>query len=148
MDETKISIKLLRRTAIVPKKATAGASGFDIFACLGEDQDYIEIGNDPIRVPTGIAIEVPFGIDAQIRPRSGLTLKGVIGPLGTIDSDYRGEIFVTMYTLKANQNYKIQEGERIAQIIFNHLADVDIQVTTDELTETKRGSGGFGSTGS
>ena len=148
MDETKISIKLLRRTAIVPKKATAGASGVDIFACLGEDQDYIEIGNDPIRVPTGIAIEVPFGIDAQIRPRSGLTLKGVIGPLGTIDSDYRGEIFVTMYTLKANQNYKIQEGDRIAQIIFNHLADVDIQVTTDELTETKRGSGGFGSTGS
>ena len=148
MDETKISIKLLRRTAIVPKKATAGASGFDIFACLGEDQDYIEIGNDPIRVPTGIAIEVPFGIDAQIRPRSGLTLKGVIGPLGTIDSDYRGEIFVTMYTLKANQNYKIQEGDRIAQIIFNHLADVDIQVTTDELTETKRGSGGIGSTGS
>ena len=53
-----------------------------------------------------------------------------------------------MYTLKANQNYKIQEGDRIAQIIFNHLADVDIQVTTDELTETKRGSGGFGSTGS
>jgi len=148
LDETKISIKLLRRTAIVPKKATAGASGFDIFACLGEDQDYIEIGNDPTRVPTGIAIEVPFGIDAQIRPRSGLTLKGVIGPLGTIDSDYRGEIFVTMYTLKANQNYKIQEGDRIAQIIFNHLADVDIQVTTDELTETKRGSGGFGSTGS
>tara|TARA_Y100000590_G_scaffold81784_1_gene91045 strand:- start:12544 stop:12990 length:447 start_codon:yes stop_codon:yes gene_type:complete len=148
LDETKIAIKLLRMSAIVPKKATKGASGFDIFACLGEGEDYIEIGNDPIRVPTGIAIEVPFGIDAQIRPRSGLTLKGVIGPLGTIDSDYRGEIFVTMYTLKANQNYKIQEGDRIAQIIFNHLADVDIQVTTDELTETKRGSGGFGSTGS
>ena len=99
MDETKIAIKLLRMSAIVPKKATKGASGFDIFACLGEGEDYIEIGNDPIRVPTGIAIEVPFGIDAQIRPRSGLTLKGVIGPLGTIDSDYRGEIFVTMYTL-------------------------------------------------
>tara|TARA_Y100000590_G_C15407320_1_gene896244 strand:+ start:419 stop:859 length:441 start_codon:yes stop_codon:yes gene_type:complete len=146
LDETKISIKLLRPSAIMPKKATKGASGFDIFACL--DEDYIEIGNDPIRVPTGIAIEVPFGIDAQIRPRSGLTLKGIIGPVGTIDSDYRGEIFVTMYTLKADQYYKIQEGDRIAQIIFNYLADIDIQVTTEKLTETKRGSGGFGSTGS
>ena len=115
---------------------------------MGEGEGYIEIGNDPTRVPTGIAIEVPYGIDAQIRPRSGLTLKGLIGPVGTIDSDYRGEIFVTMYTLKPNQNYKIQEGDRIAQIIFNYLADVDIQVTTEELTETKRGSGGFGSTGS
>ena len=93
-------------------------------------------------------MQIPPGIDGQIRPRSGLTLKGIIGPLGTIDADYRGEIFVTMYTLKPNTIYRIREGDRIAQVVFNYLANVDMDITDQELTETNRGSGGFGSTGS
>ncbi len=148
MEKTKIVIKFLRSCAIAPQKATKGASGFDVFACFGDDQKYIEIGSEPQKVPTGISIQIPPGIDGQIRPRSGLTLKGIIGPLGTIDSDYRGEIFVTMYTLKSNAIYRIQEVDRIAQVVFNNLANVDIDITNEELTETNRGSGGFGSTGS
>lgn len=148
MEITKIVIKLLRSCAIAPKKATKGASGFDIFACFSDEQKYMDIGSEPQRIPTGISMQIPSGIDGQIRPRSGLTLKGIIGPLGTIDSDYRGEIFVTMYTLKSNAFYRIQEGDRIAQVVFNNLANVDIDITNEELTETNRGSGGFGSTGS
>ena len=148
MEKTKIIIKLLRPGAIAPKKATEGASGFDIFACFNDEQEYVEISSEPQRVPTGISMQIPPGIDGQIRPRSGLTLKGIIGPLGTIDADYRGEIFVTMYTLKPNTIYRIREGDRIAQVVFNYLANVDMDITDQELTETNRGSGGFGSTGS
>ena len=148
MEKAEIIIKLLRPCAIAPKKATEGASGFDIFACFDDEQEYIELGSEPRKVPTGISIQIPPGVDGQIRPRSGLTLEGIIAPLGTIDSDYRGEIFVTMYTLKPNTIYRIQEGDRIAQVVFNYLANVDIDITNQELTETNRGSGGFGSTGS
>ena len=148
MKKAEIIIKLLRPCAIAPKKATVGASGFDIFACFDDEEQYIEIGSEPQKVPTGISIQIPPGVDGQIRPRSGLTLEGIICPLGTIDSDYRGEIFVTMYALKPNAVYRIQEGDRIAQVVFNYLANVDIDITNQELTETNRGSGGFGSTGS
>jgi dUTP pyrophosphatase len=97
-------------------------------------------------VPTGIAIEAPPGYDAQVRPRSGLSAKGVAVAFGTIDSDYRGEVLVTMYLFGALDSYTIRHGDRIAQLIISRWADLPV-VEAENLSETKRGPGGHGSTG-
>ena len=99
-----------------------------------------------MRVPTGIAIAAPPGFDVQIRPRSGLALRGVLATFGTIDADYRGEIFVTLYCLPEPGRYVVEHGERIAQLIVARLAPVELEVV-DALDETSRGAGGHGSTG-
>ena len=103
----------------------------------------------PQLIPCGIAIASPEDIDTQIRPRSGLTLKGVVAAFGTIDADYRGELFVTMYVLPGCDEHVVHSGDRIAQLVFSTLPRV---VTTEvfdqsELSSTARGSGGHGSTG-
>jgi dUTP pyrophosphatase len=97
-------------------------------------------------VPTGIAIAAPLGSDVQIRPRSGLSARGVMGTLGTIDADYRGELFVTMYCLPDPGRYVIQDGERIAQLVVSRLADVEWGLV-ETLDATERGERGHGSTG-
>ena len=99
-------------------------------------------------IPTGIKIELPENYEAQIRPRSGLSIKygiSLINCVGTIDEDYRGEVKVGVVNL-SNETYTIERGERIAQMIIAPVTKADIQVV-DELTETTRGEGGFGSTG-
>jgi dUTP pyrophosphatase len=98
------------------------------------------------RAWTGIAIEVPQGYDVQIRPRSGLSARGVGVILGTIDSDYRGEVLVTMYLFNADTSFEVKHGDRIAQMVISRVADMPV-VEVDELTATERGSGGHGSTG-
>jgi len=97
-------------------------------------------------VGTGIAIEVPRGYDVQIRPRSGLSAKGVGVTLGTIDSDYRGELMVTMYLFSPKAQHTVRHGDRIAQLVVSHIADLPLE-EVDELSETERGEGGHGSTG-
>jgi dUTP pyrophosphatase len=97
-------------------------------------------------VPTGIAIEAPAGFDAQVRPRSGLSSKGVMVTLGTIDSDYRGEVLVTMYVLPYRGPHVVHTGDRIAQLVVSRLADVELE-EAPELSLTERGSGRHGSTG-
>jgi dUTP pyrophosphatase len=105
-----------------------------------------EVGVEPVRVPTGVAIEAPRGLDVQIRPRSGLSSKGVMVTLGTIDADYRGELLVTMYVLPHRGLHRVEDGDRIAQLIISRVAKVSLEVA-EELGATGREAGGHGSTG-
>ena len=140
-----LRVKLLRPGARLPVRATPGATGYDLYACLQGRE--LEIGQEPVRVPTGIAIEPPLGYDVQVRPRSGLSAQGVMITLGTIDSDYRGELLVTMYVLPYRGPHTVRHGDRIAQLVVNRTADVAIEEAAD-LTPTQRDTGGHGSTGS
>ncbi len=141
-----LKIKKLRPNAIIPEYMSEFAAGMDIFACIDEIVTLKPFKRDLI--PTGIAISLPKGYEAQIRPRSGLAVKNGITLLnspGTIDADYRGEIKVVMINL-GEKDFQIKHGDRIAQMIINKVEYPEI-LETDELDETSRGSGGFGSTG-
>jgi dUTP pyrophosphatase len=145
METSLLKVKRLRPGARLPERATEGSSGFDLYACVDGD-DHVVLGRRPLRVGTGIAIEFPRGFDIQVRPRSGLAAKGVGVTLGTIDSDYRGEVLVTMYLFGDVEEYRIANGDRIAQLVVTRLGELDV-VEVEELTETARGAGGHGSTG-
>jgi len=140
---TLIRVRLLRPGARVPFRATGEASGFDLYACLDRP---VTVGQYPAVVPTGVAMEVPPGFDAQIRPRSGLARQGVLCTFGTLDADYRGELMVTMYTMAAGIEHVIHDGDRIAQVVITQLAEVALEVA-EELSATARGEGGHGSKG-
>lgn len=132
--------------AIIPQYKTSGAAGADICALLSEPV-IIKKGDRAI-VPTGLFFAIPEGYEVQIRPRSGLAAKNgvtVLNTPGTIDSDYRGEIKVILINL-GNEDFEVKNGDRIAQMV---VAPVTIGVfeKVDDLDETARGSGGFGSTG-
>ncbi len=137
-------MKLLRPEARLPERATPGATGYDLVACLPDGD--LEVGQEPVRVPTGVAVEAPEGLDVQIRPRSGLSSKGVMVTFGTIDADYRGELLVTMYVLPYRGPHRVQHGDRIAQMVVSRIADVSLEVA-EELGVTARDTGGHGSTG-
>jgi len=138
-----IRVKRLRPDARLPFRATTGATGYDLYACLDED---LSVGQEPVRVHTGIAIEAPEGYDVQIRPRSGLSAQGVMATLGTIDADYRGELMVTMYVLPYREPHVVKSGDRIAQLVISRMAEVELEEVGD-LASTERGAGGHGSTG-
>lgn len=140
-----IKVKKLHPDACIPQRATPGSTGLDLFACIAGD-GAVALGTSPSLIGTGIAIEVPRGYDVQIRPRSGLSSKGVGVTFGTVDSDYRGEIKVTMYLLSPDSTFEVKHGDRIAQMVIGSVADLP-PVEVDELTPTERGSGGHGSTG-
>ena len=142
MDE--IEVKVLREGARLPQKASEHASGYDLYACLPDGP--VEVGNFPVRIPTGLAFAVPRGLDAQVRPRSGLASRGVLSTLGTLDADYRGELFLSLYTLTPDVRHVVEHGDRVAQLVIARLADVAFALR-DELPETERGRGGHGSTG-
>lgn len=137
---------LVRRLADVtlPARQTAGSSGFDIAAaanCTIPARGFCA-------VRTGLAIEMPADMEAQVRPRSGLALKHGIGLLngpGTIDSDYRGEVKVILFNMSAC-DYEVRVGDRIAQLVFCRPIMVEIREST-ALSDTERGDGGFGHTG-
>jgi dUTP pyrophosphatase len=130
----------------VPEYKTEGAAGMDLCAAITEP-----ITLKPLErylVPTGLKIELEHGYEAQIRPRSGLSIKhgiSLINCVGTVDEDYRGEVCVGVVNL-SNDEYTIQPDERIAQMIIAKVEQAKIEVVT-ELTETVRGESGFGSTG-
>ena len=140
-----LRVKLLRPGARLPQRATPGATGYDLHACLEVGE--LEVGQGPLRVPTGIAIEAPTGLDVQVRPRSGLSAQGVMVTFGTIDSDYRGEVLITMYVLPSRGPHTVRHGDRIAQLVVGRAADVLLEEAS-ELTPTQREAGGYGSTGS
>jgi len=129
-----------------PSYETEASAGMDLRANINKPINLKPL--ERILVPTGLFIELPVGYEAQVRPRSGLAIKKgitVLNTPGTIDADYRGEIMVIMINL-SNENFIINDGERIAQMIISaHEQAKWIEV--DELEETKRGTGGFGSTG-
>tara|TARA_B100001996_G_C18523103_1_gene540025 strand:- start:356 stop:790 length:435 start_codon:yes stop_codon:yes gene_type:complete len=129
-----------------PVYKTEGSAGLDIRANIDKKITLKPI--ERIAVPTGLHIELPKNTEAQIRPRSGLSLKHgitVLNTPGTIDSDYRGEIKVILINL-SDQDFEINDGDRIAQLILNKIAQISWQ-NIQVLTETNRGGGGFGSTG-
>lgn len=138
-----VRVRLLYPGAKMPYRATAAASGFDLYASIDSE---VELGQAPVLIPTGLALEVPIGLDAQIRPRSGLTSKGVLCTFGTLDADYRGELMVVMYTTAPEIRHTVRDGDRIAQLVITRLAEVTFEEAT-ELSTTVRGAGGHGSTG-
>tara|TARA_B100001121_G_C18644717_1_gene601059 strand:+ start:772 stop:1212 length:441 start_codon:yes stop_codon:yes gene_type:complete len=143
---TKILIKRLSKDINLPKYETEGSSGLDLSANL-KNPIYIEPGKTSI-IPTGISVSIPKNFEIQIRPRSGLAAKNQISILntpGTIDSDYRGEIKVILINL-GNKTFTVERGERIAQMVLCPVIKATI-TEVHNLEETKRGSGGFGSTG-
>ena len=144
-DQHLLKVKKLKPDAVLPQRATPGSTGLDLFACLEVDTT-ITLETLPKMITTGIAIEVPHGYDVQIRPRSGLSANGVGVTFGTIDSDYRGEILVTMYLFNPDVHFQVRHGDRIAQMVISRIADIAV-VEVEELTATDRGSGGHGSTG-
>ncbi len=139
-----LRVRALRAGAMLPARQSALASGYDLHACL-EDGPAV-IAGTPQLVPTGLAVAAPAGFDVQVRPRSGLSLRGVMATLGTIDADYRGELFVTLYCLPGCGPHEVQHGDRIAQLVVSRLADVEWRLVA-ELDETLRGEAGHGSTG-
>ena len=143
MEEMTLRVKKLRDGASLPVRGSAHASGFDLHACLDTP---LLLRRAPTLVPTGIAIEFPAGFDAQVRPRSGLSAKGVSVAFGTVDADYRGELLVTMWTFGDLESYEIHSGDRIAQLVIAQLAPV-VLLEVSELSQTERGGGGIGSTG-
>src|SRR3972149_3268739 len=104
-----VKVKRQRPGALLPQRATPGASGLDLFAWV-EEPGYLWLGRQPLLVPTGIALELPPGTEAQVRPRSGLSAQGVGVAWGTIDSDYRGEVLVTMYLFGILPRFKVRHG--------------------------------------
>ena len=133
----------------LPKYETHGAAGLDLLAAIKKNKKILIPPSKAEMIPTGIAIAVPIGYEAQIRPRSGLASKNgitVLNSPGTIDSDYRGEILVMLIN-HSKKDFEISRGMRIAQIIFQELPNFKV-TKVNKLSETTRGSGGFGSTGS
>ena len=143
---TKILIKRLSKKVIMPKYETDGSSGMDIAAFINENIE-VKPGEKEI-VPTGFSLSIPKGFEVQIRPRSGLSAKkgiSVLNTPGTIDADYRGEIKVILINL-GKEKFLIENGNRIAQMVVCPVTQVKME-EVDELSETSRGAGGFGSTG-
>lgn len=143
---SKIAVKILREGARVPTYGSAEAAGSDLYACL-ESAVVIEPGKTAF-VPTGIAMEVPFGCAGLIYARSGLACKRGLAPankVGVVDSDYRGEIMVALHN-HGLEAQTVENGERIAQMVITPVITPAYEVT-EELSDTGRGSGGFGSTG-
>ena len=130
----------------LPKYESKSSAGMDLRAYL--DTIMVLKPLDRAMVKTGLYIQMPLGVEAQVRPRSGLAIKSgvtVLNSPGTIDSDYRGEICVIVINL-SNEDFEIQNGDRIAQLVFTKHESVDLEVT-DSLEKSVRGESGFGSTG-
>ena len=142
----KVLIKKLSHNAQIPIYKTEGSSGMDLMA-LTEDKIVIK-PNKSALVPTGLSVAIPNDTEIQIRPRSGLAAKSSISVLntpGTIDSDYRGELKVILFN-HGDKEFIINNGDRIAQMVLVPILKVQFEEVQD-LPETIRGSGGFGSTG-
>ncbi len=145
-----INLKIARtkENAIVPTRATKGSAGYDLYACL-EKEVNIKFG-DLVKIPTGISVELPSSdFAAFVFARSGLGVKYGIMPsngVGVIDSDYRGEIYVGLCRVANGEPYIVKNGDRIAQLIVVNVSTCSFSLV-DKLSESSRGTGGFGSTG-
>lgn len=145
MSEIKVQIHLASKTGVkVPTRATSCSAGYDIYSAE-------ELSIEPscfAKVSTGIKISMPSELEAQIRPRSGLAFKHgvtILNAPGTIDSDYRGEVCILLIN-HGKEPFRIEPGMRIAQMVFSKVTPVDFEIQ-DNLEDTARGEGGFGSTG-
>jgi dUTP pyrophosphatase len=149
---TTVNFKKLKENAIIPTRGSEYAAGYDLYAIIGDsifDEEPLEIPpHSTVKVDTGLAMELPNGTFGAIFARSGLATKKGLRPansVGVIDSDYRGSIIVALHN-DTDETQTIINGERIAQLIILPYIQVDFK-EVEELSDTKRGSGGFGSTG-
>lgn len=143
----RLAIKIVSKSGAVPSYETEGSAGADIRAWLPDGDITLQPGERRL-IPTGLYVELPPGVEAQIRARSGLSIKHgitMINGVGTVDSDYRGEWNVPMVNL-GQEAYTIHDGDRIAQMVLARYEQADFTVT-GEINETQRGEGGFGHTG-
>ena len=141
----KVFVKLSPE-AQLPEYKSEGASGADLFAYI-ENEVVLKPGERCL-VPTGVAVQLPFGYELQVRPRSGLALKHgvtVLNTPGTVDSDYRGELQVLLVNF-GGEDFRLQKGDRIAQAVISKVERVIFEEVLS-LNETKRGTSGYGSTG-
>ncbi len=142
-----LRIQRLSTHATLPSYQTPGASGMDVHACLPDGPVTLAPGDIAV-IPTGLALAIPRGFEAQIRPRSGLSTKhglSVPNAPGTIDSDYRGELKIALINL-GREPFQVTHGLRIVQMVIAPVARAEIEEVRT-LDETERGVGGFGSTG-
>ena len=142
----KAEIKIISKSGVLPTYETEGSAGADLRAYLDEPVT-LQPGERRL-VPTGLFVELPVGIEAQIRARSGMAIKhgiGLVNGIGTVDSDYRGEWNVPLINF-SNEPYTIHNGDRIAQVVFASYVKGEF-VVTEKIDETERGAGGFGHTG-
>ena len=138
----KIKIKKLKPEARLPEYAHPGDAGMDLFSC----DNYVLKPGERRLVATGLAFEIPYGTELQIRPRSGLALKkgiSIVNSPGTLDFCYRGELGVILIN-HGEEDFEVKKGDKIAQAVLNKIELADI-VEVEELSETERGVGGFGS---
>ena len=138
-----VKIKPLIENLKIPTYSTPGSSGVDLYAI---QDDTLYMGQIKL-IPLGFCMEIPQGYEAQIRPRSGLASKGLMIPNspGTVDSDYRGEVKIILINM-LEKPYEIKAGDKVAQLVVKETNKVTF-TTNQELTETFRSAGGFGSTG-
>ncbi len=130
----------------LPAYATEHSAGMDLYAAV--DREQVVRAGETVLIPTGFAIALPSGFEAQVRPRSGLALKhqmGILNSPGTIDADYRGEVKVIL-TNFGKQDFVVKRGDRIAQLVISRTSRASWEVVK-ELDDTGRGAGGFGHTG-
>lgn len=145
----RVQIKYLPHALSLPpiERKTAMASGYDLYAAIDKPINLGTLG-DRALIPTGVCVAIPPGYEGQVRPRSGLAAKNgisIVNTPGTIDADYRGEIQIILVNL-STRKFAVEPGMRIAQLVFTPVALLDLD-TVEELPETERGEGGFGSTG-
>jgi len=143
----RVDVKVVREDGVrLPVYMTEGAAGMDVYAHMDEG---VTLGSlERAMVPTGIKMEIPFGYEVQVRPRSGLAAKhgiSLVNTPGTIDSDYRGEVKIILINLSKDE-YTIEPGERIGQLVLQKVYKMEF-VECSELAETARDAGGFGHTG-
>ena len=141
-----MQVKIKTESGVLPFYETEGSAGMDLKAYI--DEPVILKPGQRMLIPTGLYIELPVGYEAQIRARSGLAIKkgiGLVNGIGTIDSDYRGEIKVILINW-GDEDFEINNGDRIAQMVIARYERIEWEVS-EELSSTERGSGGFGHTG-
>jgi dUTP pyrophosphatase len=141
-----MNVRIISKSGILPAYETEGSAGMDLRAYL--DAPVTLAPMERALIPTGIFLAVPRGYEAQVRARSGLAVKhgiGLVNGIGTIDSDYRGEVKVALINW-GSEPFTIENGDRIAQLVIAAYERVDWE-ETDTLDETERGAGGFGHTG-
>ena len=140
-------IKVVSKSGYMPEYATEGSAGADLRAYLPDGPVTLKPGERRL-IPTGLFVELPQGMEAQVRARSGLAIKhgiGLVNGVGTVDSDYRGEWNVPMINW-GSEAYTINNGDRIAQVVFSLYIQAEFEAA-EKIDETERGSGGFGHTG-
>ncbi len=141
-----VRVSAVDSKAKIPTRGSEYAAGWDLYAIEDTEVPF----RKSVKIRTGIHVAIPVGYEGQVRSRSSLGKKGLILPhgIGTIDSDYRGELFVLMTWIGEHDSYTVREGERVAQLLISPIPEIHFkEVNIEELGKTDRGEGGFGSTG-